>query len=430
MEKLYAGVGREDITPPLGSLLYGYTRDTVGTSINDALTVTALALRSGESRMLLVSASLCLIANSLTEELRSGIARVCGFPADCVFIHAFHTHSGPSTNSTTGWGEIDRPYVDSILIPRTLAAAEKAVSSMLPAELGIGETDSDVGINRRQYGSDDTVRLGQNPWGQYDRTMTVLALRGEDGRPIANVVHYGAHCTACGRNSEISRDWAGVMCDRLEAETGAVTLFVNGAEGDVGPRLSNGRTTGDLSYMKEIGSLAALDAIAAYRKIKEFRTVPLRLTVGELRLPYRPIMPLKEAKKLFAEYDSEPPQNISREKYFTLKEIIRLLESGEDTESCRVHRQTLAALGPVLFVPFPYEMFSEISIRMRAYSAFQHTLCMSNTNGTFAYLPSQDQICRGGYEVQMFCFSGVRQLTDNADDIIINENLRLSKELI
>ena len=44
-----AGAAREDITPAVGTLLYGYTPDTVSTSVHDPLSVTAAAFRQGRT---------------------------------------------------------------------------------------------------------------------------------------------------------------------------------------------------------------------------------------------------------------------------------------------------------------------------------------------------------------------------------------------
>ena len=46
--RFMAGAAREDITPPVGTLLYGYTPDTVSTSVHDPLQTTAVAFRQGE----------------------------------------------------------------------------------------------------------------------------------------------------------------------------------------------------------------------------------------------------------------------------------------------------------------------------------------------------------------------------------------------
>ena len=113
-----------------------------------------------------------------------------------------------------------------------------------------------MGVNRREIRANNKIDFGQNPWGCFNPRMTVISFKNDEGNVVANIIHYGAHCTAAGRNTEISRDWAGVMVDSLEKESGGITAFFNGAEGDVGPRLSNGGTTGDMSHVKETGEIA------------------------------------------------------------------------------------------------------------------------------------------------------------------------------
>jgi hypothetical protein len=45
-----------------------------------------------------------------------------------------------------------------------------------------------------------------------------------------NLIHYGTHDSASGINPEITLNWCGVMVDRLEAESGGSSAFVNGCE--------------------------------------------------------------------------------------------------------------------------------------------------------------------------------------------------------
>ena len=112
--------------------------------------------------------------------------------------------------------------------------------------------------------------------------------------------------------------------------------------------------------------------------------------------------------------------------YAHYRDMAAVLEEGRtDHPACFTYRQTLLRLGDVLFVPFPYEMFSEITLRLRAYAPYRYVLGLSNANGYEAYLPTEDQLCRGGYEVACFLYSGAFTLTDNADQIIIDENLKL-----
>ena len=60
-----------------------------------------------------------------------------------------------------------------------------------------------------------------NPWGPFDPTMTVIRVQGESG-PIGTIVHYGAHPTTFVSSTRIiTRDWPGVMADRVEKLSGA-----------------------------------------------------------------------------------------------------------------------------------------------------------------------------------------------------------------
>ncbi len=431
MDKLYAGAGREIITPPVGAFLYGYRPDVVSTSVNDDLTATVIALKYGDVSAALISVTVCLVQTAIADRIRREVGEAAGIAPEHVILSATHTHSGPRTDGTTGWGDVDMAYVESIFIPNIVKAAKKAFASMVPAVFGVGTAESKVGINRRETSVDGNIGLGQNPWGQYDPNMTVLSIKGEDGKPIVNLVHYGAHCTAAGMNNEITRDWAGIMIDTLERESGAVTAFFNGSQGDVGPRLSNGRTTGDLRYVNELGQIAAQDAVRIFRTIKDYRTAPLSAAAGTLRLPYAPMIPLAQAKAELAAFGGKvPPHNAELMRYRTLEGIVEEYESGRAAPEAFLLPQTVIALGPVAFVPFGFEFFSEISIRMRHHSRFAYTLCLSCTNGSNSYLPSEDQLCRGGYEVLMFRRGHVFCLADNTDTHILKENLRLLGELL
>lgn len=428
--QLEAGIGRRDITPVTGGRLMGYRPDLFSESVHDKLSVTAAAFCHGDTKVLIVSATLCLFQTELAGEIRALIAAETGF--NTVILSATHTHSGPNTCGMVGWGGVDREYCDSVFIPHVKEAAKEAASSLKPVLMGIGTARSRAGVNRRQHNEDGSISLGQNPWGVFDPVMTVLSFTealsaasgAASGRPVLSIVHYGAHCTAAGANTEISRDWAGVMLDRLETETGAPAMFINGAEGDVGPRLSNGKTTGDISHARELGGIAAYDALLALRNAKNGAPADLSVISGELVLPLKPRMPYETAQRLLAETPRDEVNIAGRTRQY-YRNVIDAYHNNLPQKTALVLPQTLVAMGGAVLVPFPFEVFSEITLRLRAYSPFAHTLCMGITNGSYGYLPSQDQLCRGGYEVEVFRTWGTEPFADNTDDNIIRENLKL-----
>jgi len=421
---LSIGVAREIITPEIGGLLFGYNNHTKSTSVHDDLTVTAFYFKSENTSALLISATVCLIHDSLVEEIREKIELATGINAEYIIVSATHTHSGPPTTAFSrfdSFGTIDREYCDKIFIPKFVEVAKAAARNLKQVKVGVGTTCSQTGINRRQLHKDNTVSLGQNPWDHYDPTMTVISFAGaDDNKPIANIIHIGAHCTASGNNHEITRDWAGVMADRLEAESGAVSLFVNGTLGDVAPRMANGGSTGDIQHAMEVGGLAGIDAVRAYKTIRTYYDEPLQVVCGSLSLPYTPPIPKEDIPELLeqcGEWD-----NFQRASLECLADMYENGDMGPDNWDCK---QVILRIGPVVLVPYPFEVSSEIGLRLRSYSPYAHTLTLSCTNGSHSYLPAQSQICRGGYEIKSFLWFRPRQLPDDTDQRLIEQNIEL-----
>lgn len=425
-----AGAAKEITTPAIGTLLYGYRPDIAAESVHDDLSVTALAFKQGDKTALMITAEIGDIQTELCTETIKKIAAKCGVDEKSILISSTHTHSAPNLSGVDGWGDLDMNYYNGIFLPAILKASERALENLAPAEISVGVTLSEVGINRRQQFPDGNIGLGQNPHGCYDPNMTVLSIRNSETKEgILNLVHYGCHGTSAGLNREITRDWSGIMIDRLEKETHTLTAFWNGAIGDVGPRLTNGETTGNISYTEELGGVAAFDAMRAYRARGGWHAGRLEIFRDKVTLPYKAMPSLEEAEKKLASYvEPEKLINLHRLKYAHDKEVYEYLKNGGKPESAFSFDQTIISLGDVVFIPFPYEPFSEIILRLREYTDYPYTLCLSCTNGYNVYLPSEDQLCRGGYEVDCFLYGHLFPLANNTDHHIINENLRILRE--
>ena len=270
--------------------------------------------------------------------------------------------------------------------------------------------------------------LGQNPWDVYDPEMTVISFNTENNKPLANLIHIGTHCTAAGISHEISRDWAGVMADRLEKQSGGMSLFFNGTAGDVAPRMANAGSTGNLELAMELGGLAGIDAGRAWKTIRTFRDEPLAFVTGDITVPYEPAIPKDEIPGRLAAVKITSKSGWSWE-INSLETLADLYKTGNTGPDSLTYKQTIVRIGPAVLVPFPFEVSTEIGMRLRNYSSFGHTLLLSCTNGSNSYLPAQSQLCRGGYEVESFRWFRHRQLPDNADTLIIERNLQLMEKL-
>lgn len=433
-ENLYLGAARRCVTPALGTELYGYPSHRPAKSVGDDLHVIAAAFSYGDTKAILITADICTCAAVFVEQVKKEITAKTGFPSNTIIFNASHTHSGPYTSMEwSGWGEPNISFLNEILLPQSVAAAEEAVKNLHPVLCGVGTTESDLAVNRRTLLPDGRVGLGQNPWGVVDKEMTVLAFKdAETEKPYLNIVHYGCHGTAAGANSEISRDWPGAMKDVLERETGALTMFMQGPIGETGPRCPNGGTTQSYPVALELGYRAGMDAVRAWRSIKKWGTEPLLTVCGEVVVPYDPLPPREVVQAELEKFGTEE-ELWAQDRRFDLNEFYRWKGAADaytsgNIKSHYIQKQCILAIGDVAIVPFQFEMFLYTPLQLRRYSKFTHTLSLSMANGDLSYLPSQDQICRGGYEVWSFQFGNTYKLVDNADTYLVTENLKLLDE--
>lgn len=411
---LLLGVARGDITPEIGGNLFGYRPDLYSESVNDNLTATVFAFAQGEEKFVLITVCVCLIDTSVTDELRMLISEKHNVKTGNIIICATHTHSGPSTNNMPGWGEVDMPYYESIMKPNILKAVDEAFLNTQPVIMGVGVGESKLGINRRQLNTDNSVGLGQCYWAPYNPQMTVLSFKNEAGKLVGNIIHYGCHGTCAGVNKEISRDWSGVMTDALEKESGAITAFFNGPEGDVGPRLSNGATTAELPYIYEVGGIGAEDAIRIFKTIKEYKGVSASSVSDTVKLPYDKRISY-EAAVIGSEKYTQETINYGKQMSVYFTKVKQSYETDFTEKEFDEIPQSIIRIGDVAFVSFPYELFSEIGMRINSAVKDLNVLSLSNANGSKGYFPTEDQLCRGGYEITMFKYNDVQCLKDDAD---------------
>ncbi|MBX3012647.1 MAG: neutral/alkaline non-lysosomal ceramidase N-terminal domain-containing protein [Caldilineaceae bacterium] len=427
---LRAAFARTDITPALGTPLGGYpVEDRVAEAIRDPLYANALVLARDGLTVALLSLDWLIIEQTEVETIRQAVAAQTTIQPEHVTVFTIQSHSAARTLSAAGWGDKVEPYIQATL-PKIIEAVVTAASQLQPVTVGIGTTHSEVGVNRRQIRADHTVALGVNPWGPYDPIMTVLRVEGQQG-PVATLIHYGAHPTVLnGKSRVVSRDWPGIMVDRLEELTGAPALFINGAVGDVAPRTNILGAVGDGEMaLLETGTRAAMDALRAYRSIKDFRDLPLAALTSPIHFPYRPLPAAATAQA--AMVAAEPHKERWGQPmcdYRHWQAVVAAHASGTPATGTDF-TQTITQLGPVAIVPFPGEPFAEIVLRLRELSPFAYTLCASTTNGSFGYFVTRESLHRGGYEVWVARAFGAYIFAENIDDVLVEANVQLLQTL-
>jgi hypothetical protein len=433
---LRMAIRKIDITPSLGVRLGGYGQaERPGEAVHDPLAATAMVLMQEERLAAHVTLDVCIMQTEDVERTRHAAARSSGIPAERINIGVSHTHSAPQTFSMPGWGEKDEGYLHD-LIQKVATVVAEARGACVPVRVGYATLPTEVGVNRRWVGSGHEPSFGANEGGPYDATMTVARFESESG-PVGALIHCSAHCTAMGNNRLISRDWAGVMVDRVESQINVPVLFINGAFGDAGPR-TNALTPqgvfkaggGDgIHSVNECGYRAAGDGLRAYQSIKHFEDSPvLRILSGTIQIPLAPLPALEAARAKLAEY---APQKEEWGAGMCNYDYWRRVIAAHDLPA-KAHLdfpQTVIALGPMALVPMPGEPFSSTSLRIRALSPFQHTLVCGGTNGCLSYLPDCEARARGGYEAWVGISVLTQLLADHSDDTLVNANVALLQQM-
>jgi hypothetical protein len=167
-----------------------------------------------------------------------------GYAPETVLLPATHTHSGPGAYvdvrlaCVVGTDHFDPEVFDGIAAAAA-GAIEDAHARAAPARIGF--------VASRDRGPDGRPALAKNRRGGRERRDLVddevLGIRVDaregDGR-VALLLNYAVHPTwHRHRRRTFSKDLAGALEASEAIADGAAVLFVNGAEGDVAPRVDD-----------------------------------------------------------------------------------------------------------------------------------------------------------------------------------------------
>ena len=246
-----AGVARRDITPPMGIYhrMWGAATHERATGVHRPLNVTALVIAprgdetpasSGPMPQVLLAVDHCLLWNEDMESLRRAVCRSSRISPDQLHVAFSHTHAAGLMDrgrSTLAGGELIGPYLDRVAEMANDAIAE-ARRLMEPAKIVYGSGHCTLAANRDFHDeASGQFVCGFNPDGPTDDTLLVARIKDEAGGALATVVNYACHPTTLAwQNTLVSPDYVGAMREVVEAATGSVCMFLQGASGDLGPR--------------------------------------------------------------------------------------------------------------------------------------------------------------------------------------------------
>lgn len=418
---LHAGAAMVDITPAGSVFLFGYPHvRRMSTGVHDPLECAALYLRDGKTQALFIGNDVIFVSKSHAAEIRRRIHARTGVPAAAVMVTATHTHSGPlMVDYVSNAADPVVPKTDPAWLAwftdRVVAAAERAVQSAVPAELGFATARADgIGTNRH------------DPSGPADHEVPVLVARSVAGKePIGCMLVCAMHPTVLHEDSTlISADFpyfTRQYVRRTALSPTCPVLFHQGASGNQSPRHVTRANT--FAEAERLGGILGRSVAAALADVVFRSDVALNVRGTALHPVPRQFPPpevaardLAAARARFTALGASgaPRQAVRTAEcdVFGAEETAELARAARDGRlpqamaTCVPAEIQAIAIGPWTYVGWPGEFFVEyaLEVRRRAPGTWVITMANGELQG---YIVTAEAAARGGYEATNAVFAAV-----------------------
>jgi hypothetical protein len=372
-----AGAAKVDITPHEALPMWGYGARHAEPSMGslDPLFATALVIEAGGEKVAIVGLDLGRSpSESSLQRIRERIQSELGISTS--FLAGSHTHHGPvlelSDRRGRGKGRFDAAlrYYEQ-LEDGIVSAIAKADADAVIATLATGAIELDH-FNRNRHSKLEPIPC--------DRTLTVMRLqRADNGASIALLVNFTAHPTSIPAETlKFSSDYVGGLREVVDTELGGVTVFMQGASGDIST--DRGPHGDHLAYGRALGK----EAVQLARSLQGAEVTSPSLRVREERFTFA------------SRVDFQDP--VVRGMYgaaFFPELIMNFVD--EYTEGVRP-RLTVALLNQqIAFVGVSGEFFCQHAIRLRARARVERLFFFGYNNGYHQYFPTIEGAAEGGY---------------------------------
>ena len=426
-----AGYAEADITPKERITLCGFVarQNKPFETIDDFLSVRALALKEGNSTVVLLSFDLLGLGHDITERIHQDLDVLDGFsiPRENRILCCTHTHSAPAAVKLIGCGIIERSYVEQVIAAARQAAIE-ACKKLQAAHLRIARLSiPNANYNRRRVLEDGRVIMTQDPDARIRRIGSTwddflfLRFETDSAKPISGVVNWAAHaCTVCANN--VSGDYPAELCRQLSKRFEMPFVYLQGACANLNPPL---REMTRKEMLENVSSI--MEAVPDISWSKPVKTTPFAATSQTLCLHYQPIPKLSELEemddgmKLIAETGCGPDQQVKE-----LANILNVNPGQEPDPEMMKHTAsalqqwskeliedaaegclagcdlliTVWRIGEVVLCSVGAELFVETATAIRNEFPGLTVVFIGCGSPLVGYLPTDEAIDEGGYEVE------------------------------
>ncbi len=425
MGRLKVGAHKKDITPPPGTDLFGYIRRFGRPKgAHDPLLANFLSIDDGKVQALLISLDILFINSEFSDKARESISRELKVDKKNILIACVHTHSAPGIHLFRNCGERDKNWEEKLL-EELVRGARQSAQNQRRAAAGAGMGFALIGKNRRKQG------------GPVDPSFPLLCFRDEKNIPFAAIANFGCHPVVLDeRNLLATADYIGYFRDYLSKflSSKVITLFFTGASGDVDPL-----SRGSFAIADRLGKVLAEEASRVIKKMEFRKNIDVKAKEKFLKIPYQWIPSRKEAEKIdeqsLDEYDEalrkgEKEEIKIRKAFLLWAEEVKEKAAKDELPSALECKLQCLKIGNAVLLSFPFELFSSVSLSLRAKSQIENLFIAGYANGYGGYLLDEKSYAEGGYEVEeAFKYCGLLPLPSQAEKLFIKKALSLLKNI-
>jgi hypothetical protein len=397
--EILVGAAKRVITPnPLLPVSGGIGRPHPVHEKKGDLMTRAVVLRKGNVTVAIVSVDNIGFPSVLGDRIRERVGRI---PPKNILIGATHTHSAPDCYGFPdgqGGHTGDLHYMEFVC-DKAAEALNEALDHLVPCRLKIATGEAKGKIAYNYYAPQ-----------LYDKRMSVIQAQSLDGKNVATLVNYAIHPEVLGDSKGVlSPDLVGPLCDKLEADTGGMAIFMNGAQG--------GMITADNRLLDKPSS--AIEA-----KWHDARTWDECLRIGHLMAD--------EAQRIVKDAPAQDnPQLVcdSLDVEFPIENpVLWMITVGSplkyphnDANHSVTCRLNLINLGNAQIATIPGEALPNIGFYLKRKMRGEHNLLFGLTNDAFGYILTRVDF----HSFPRYDYVSRTSLGENTGEILIENILKL-----
>ena len=451
------GFFESEITPPLGTTMYGYFTKRVNSGVKQKLYAKACVLENEGAYVAMLVLDAVTVPSAYPEFIKNYVSEKTGIPQNSILITATHSHTSIPTRNDLGMyrnvqitdnepelnEEIDKKAFDMI----KLLAADTVIHAYqrlqdVKISFGTGEAKN-ISYVRQYYTEDGIVRTNPayckdkitKPYSEPDTNLPVLFVTDTEGKALGSITSFALHHDTVSGNL-MSSDYSGVVAKKLKNRYGSdfVSVFFSGFCGNINhlnfmgekqgePFKKSAEETGEILYNEIIKTIASAKLLSEDCLKVKLETVKIK----KRELPGGFVESVNELVK------NPPPKSgpmtiadpySDRMKYAASFGVLSYYDQNKQTEF-DVPVQVIK-IGDSLIYALSGELFSQFADKLRAASPSDKNIMVEFANHTdHPYIPTKDMFLPFVYESSYYS----ARFEPDAGDIMTDKAIEIAKEI-